>query len=404
MSCVSLLGFFLLAGCTPEANPAPTNPPSEPTTPPTEEPPTPEEDPVEEKQLVVEHGDRTDVLSAQMASAPFDKTYLIPEGVEVVTTGDSLTFSAAADLDLDYDFQATVSAQALPADYDLTLRRDFTSLSLRSEENEPNNIDLAVFPELLFDYYLSIDTGNDRIHRLVQFDQELEQMYVATLMLSDTASLDSDTYEEIVSLFHAILISANDEDVEIEPIPSEYASLSLTEKLQDRSLHDQANEDASEQISLLSTSYNGNEVTFPVETHLLFDSIEVELPEGYEMRTLGEQSYSFTHTADTDYEHVSLIIGLAHPNISLNLHVNALRSSGTELPAGTFPELDSYDYAFADQNDDGLYAGLTLIKELDDGRILDVAVRTGEEHIDTMTLVKLIAALATVDTTEASIK
>ncbi|GAF15426.1 hypothetical protein JCM19045_4791 [Bacillus sp. JCM 19045] len=62
---MSLLGFFLLAGCTPEANPAPTNPPSEPTTPPTEEPPTP----VEEKQLVVEHGDRTEVLSAQMASA-----------------------------------------------------------------------------------------------------------------------------------------------------------------------------------------------------------------------------------------------------------------------------------------------------------------------------------------------
>lgn len=402
MSCISLLGVFLLAACTPEANPAPTNPPSEPTNPPTaEEPTTPEEEPVEEKQLIVENGDRTDVLSAQAASASFDKTYLVPEGVDVVSTSDSLTFSALPDLD--YDFQVTVSSQTLPADYDLTLRRDFTSLSLRSEENEPHDIDLDLFPELHFDYYLSINNGSGVIHRLVQFDQDNEEMYVATLTLPDVSPSDHETYEEVVSLFHAILISANEEDEEEkEPVAPEYATLTLSEKLLDRSVHEENRVDEDDQVSQLTTIFEESDIKFPVEKHVLFDSIEVELPEGYEMRTLGEQSYSFTNPDDPEYEPVSLIIGLAHPDIPLNLHINALRSSGEELSADEFPALYWYDYAFAEENEDGTYEGLTLIKELDDGRTLDASVRTGEEQIDTVTLVKLITALATIETKEAS--
>ncbi|WP_054705472.1 hypothetical protein [Bacillus sp. JCM 19041] len=333
VSCFGLLGAFVLSACTsPEASPAPADPPNETNTVSpdyTEEEPDKEEE--EEKTLVVSNGSKTDVLSAQAASAPFEKTYLIPEGIEVLSSNESLTFIASEDDE--NTFQATVSTQALPADYNLALRRDYTSLSLRSEESEPNEVELDLFSELHFDYYLTVEDEYGIVHRLVQFDEENDYMYVASLTLNDSADIGHEAYEEIVSLFHAILISGNGEEMEPKPINDEDAALPLSKKLEDRSVR-QPEEDphAATESGQLTAMIDDTAVEFPVEQFELFETLSISLPEGYQMRTLGEQSYSFTHSDDPDFEPITLIIGQAHPDIPMNLHVNALRSSAQNWP------------------------------------------------------------------------
>ncbi|WP_078392991.1 hypothetical protein [Shouchella patagoniensis] len=398
VSCFGLLGAFIFSACTsPEASPAPADPPNEThTVSPdyTEEEPDHEEE--KEKSLVVSNGSKTDVLAAQAASAPFDKTYLIPEGIEVLSTNEALTFIASEDNE--NTFQATVSTQALPTDYNLALRRDYTSLSLRSEESEPNEVELDLFSELHFDYYLTVEDEYGIVHRLVQFDEKNNYMYVASLTLNDSADIGQEAYEEIVSLFHAILISGNSDAMETKPISEEDEALSLSEKLEDRSIR-QPEEDphAATETGQLTASIDGTSVEFPIEQFELFETLSISLPEGYQMRTLGAQSYSFTHSEDPDFEPITLIIGQAHPDIPMNLHVNALRSSSTELVSDDFPALHWYDYTFAEENSDGSYNGLTLIKELDDGRILDLAVRSNDEEIQPDVLAKMIASLSSIE-------
>ncbi|GAF21548.1 MULTISPECIES: hypothetical protein [Shouchella] len=394
-----LFGVMMLAACTtPESSPAPANPDDSSNTSPIDEgnpqAPVEEEDvPYDEmeNELSFSAGNETKILSAQAVTAPFDATYIVPEGMDVLANDDSLTFTDTPDLP--YHLQVSVRTESLPSDFDLARQRDYTSLSLRSNVNEPSDIDLERFPELLFDYYYTIETTNETIHRLVHFDEQADHMYIATLNTPESRQEDPNSYAEVVSLFHAILSSANDEEIEVEADTD-----SLLDKLQDRSsYYDEENQAHEKERSVFTALYEDDEYAFSVEHFTLFHTFSIYLPEGYQKRSLGEHSYSFTNREDEDFQPITLIIGLTHPDIPLDLHISALRSANEELSAEEYPMFDFFDYVFVEMNDDDTFKSATLIKEREDQRIFEASIRTSQEYLDELTFIKLMTALLEVD-------
>ncbi|MFS0788401.1 hypothetical protein ABC345_18715 [Shouchella sp. 1P09AA] len=396
-----LFGVMLLAACTtPESSPAPNNPddPNNQSNSQNDENNVSEEEhhrqtneEHDESELTFSVGNETQTLSAEVITAPFDAMYTVPDEMDISTSDQALTFTGTSTLP--YDLQITVSTEPLPSDVDLAKQRDYTSLSLRSNENEPNDIDLELFPELPFDYYYLIETDNETIHRLGLFDEETDKMYRATLNTPEIAATDPDSYRAVVSLFHAIVSSANDIDEDIN-VDDDLASMPLLDKLQDRSTHDEQEETVDEDSSVMSIHFEEEEHNFFVESHTLFDSITISLPQGYEKRSLGENSYSFTNREDDEFSAITLIVGLTHPDIPLDLHVNALRSSNEELRTEEYPMLDVFDYVFVEEiNETKLFQSATLIKEREDGRIFEASIRTTESSLDDLAFTKLMTSL-----------
>ncbi|MCM3548089.1 hypothetical protein SFC23_08565 [Shouchella clausii] len=387
LSGFGLFAAILLSGCqAPEASPAPNKDDA------SQGNDASEEQQPEEQALTVVNGDKTDILSARAATAPFDKTYLVPDGFEVVETANMLTFVS----DQDPSFQVSVSTEPLPSDKDWTLRHDYTTLALRSNESEPVEIDTHWFPELGFDYYLTVDDSHGIVHRLVRFDEKRDHMYVAALSLpADLSEQDGEAYEEAVSLFHAILVSANHESDKGESsIDEDLATVPLTQKLSGKPSAE-ANTPEESPVTEVPFFYDGEDHSVLAHTFVLFDTLEIQLPKGYQMRRLGEQSYSFWNEQNEIFAPISIIIGLAHPDVPADMHINALRSARTEIKWPLTDALDWYDYAFADANSEDEFSSITLIKELADGRILDLSVHTSEQAIDSLVLEQLLACLAT---------
>ncbi|WP_099304435.1 hypothetical protein [Bacillus sp. Marseille-P3800] len=403
-----LFGVMLLAACTtPESSPAPSNPndPDNQSISQNDENDESEEEQHrqtneenDESELSFSVGNDTKILSAEVIQAPFDAMYTVPHDMDISTSDQAITFTGTSTLP--YDLQVTVGTEPLPSDIDLAKQRDYTSLSLRSNENEPNDIDLELFPELPFDYYYSIETDNETIHRLGLFDEETDEMYRATLNTPEFAATDPDSYRAVVSLFHAIVSSANDVDEDLV-VDERVASMPLLDKLQDRSAHDVQEETVDEHSSVMSIHFKEEEHSFLVESHTLFDSITISLPQGYEKRALGENSYSFTNREDDEFSAITLIVGLTHPDIPLDLHVNALRSSNEELRTEEYPMLDFFDYVFVEEtNETDTFQSATLIKEREDDRIFEASIRTTDSSLDDLAFTKLMTSLLDVTDNE----
>ncbi|AIC96236.1 hypothetical protein [Shouchella lehensis] len=396
-----LFGVMVLAACTtPESSPAPANPNDSSNPSAIDEgnaqAPVDEEENVPydeiENELSFSAGNDTKILSAQAVTAPFDATYIVPEGMDVLANDHSLTFTNTPDLP--YHLQVSVRTESLPSDFDLAQQRDYTSLSLRSTIHEPSDIDLERFPELPFDYYYTIQTTNETIHRLVRFDEQAEHMYIATLNTPESREEDPNAYAEVVSLFHAILSSANDQEDEVEV---EADTDALLDKLQDRSSYDENDQTFEKEQTVFTALYEDEEFAFSVDHFTLFNTFSIYLPEGYQKRSLGEHSYSFTNREDADFQPITLIIGLTHPDIPLDLHISALRSANEELSAEAYPMFDFFDYVFVEMNEDDTFKSATLIKEREDQRIFEASIRTSEEYLDELTFIKLMTALLEVE-------